>query len=51
MYVSYTHKAAERGFLVIPLTWNPAKEKSSIGFTCGVSPPPAKMSIYAINCN
>lgn len=29
MYISYTCKAVERGFLVIPLTWNPVKEKSS----------------------
>lgn len=51
MYISYTCEAAERGFLVIALTWNPVKEKSSVAFTCGVSPPPAKMSICAINCD
>lgn len=40
MYISCTRKAVERGFLVIPLTWNPVREKSSIGFTYGVGPPP-----------
>lgn len=51
MCISYTCKVVERGFLVIPLTWNPVKEKSSTGFTYGVNPPLAKMSICAINCN
>lgn len=45
MSTSCTCKAAERGFLDIPLTWNPVKEKSSIGFTYGLSPPPTQMNI------
>lgn len=54
IYISYTHKAVERGFLVILLTWNPVKEKSSkvvLVLPMERVHPPAKMSICAINCN
>lgn len=50
MYISCTRKAVERGFLVIPSTWNPAKEKSHVGFAYGGSPPPSKANICTMNC-